>query len=195
MDTDWRDHLLEQRSIVARNAVKPFDLYFEHSCNLVLVSKTLFGSVTDWSDTFDETEVGEVQFGRKINEYRFGSLEFKNAFADFAFSPKSLFSRFESDRIYMHGTQVQRGKETVDQCPMPLEENLTFGSAKELRDAWVGSTTLVPQHLEIQSEQVPKIFSTGLDLFVSEEVAERISSMPTPGISFPFRPITVDFTP
>lgn len=193
--SDWRDHLMGRLSIAARNAVKPFALYFEHSCNLALISKTLFESAIDWSDTFDATESGKVEFGKKTNEYQFGSLVHKNVLTDLPFSPNNLFSRFESDRLHMHGTRVQRGEEGTDQAPKPLNQSLSFDSVKELRDAWVSLTRLVPQHLELQSESVPKLFSTGIDIFVTEEVAEHISCSPTPGISFPYRPITVDFIP
>jgi len=189
--TKWQNLLMGQYSIVACNAVKPFAMYFEYSCNLILISKTLFDAFDNWHDTFDEMEAGSVSFGKRVKEYQFCSLAIKNVFSEQPFSAHNLFSRFDSSALHIHGTRVQRGEETIKQCPKALEENLSFKSAEELQKARLSLTVLVPTHIEIHSSYAPKLISTGAGLFVREDVAEKISSSQTPGISFPYKPTTV----
>ena len=188
--TSWRDHLRATNHIVARNAVRPFALYYEPNCNLILIAEELFEAIEDWCHTLEGVEDGVVSFGKKSRTYSFASLKYTNVLDEAHFSPNSRFSRFATDKYYMHGTRVQRGEESTEQMPEPLDENLSFSSTEELRNGWVNLTRLVPQHIEFVADRLPLLFAAGLDLFAAEPVVKEISNYPQPGISFPFRAIS-----
>ncbi len=193
--TNWRDHLTDDIRLFSRNAVKPFAIYFEWECNLILLADELMETTNLWHDTLTDIELGEVVFGRKCLRYWFGSLSCENLLASGEFSAQNQFSRFNARDYHIHGTRVQRREETSDQLPQPIEVSLSFSSIDEFRNARVNLTRLVPTHLEFQVENPPKLFSIGPDVFVSDEITSEIIKAPHPGVSFPFPAISVEFKP
>lgn len=195
---DWREFLKAGQQIFARNAVRPFNLYYEPTCNLIFLSEDLFQSVDDWSDTLDDIGTCEIAFGkrRKITA-RFARLKFGEVLQSPPLSPQSRFDRYNASKRHMHGTLVMRGEETNDQLPAPQATDLSFADY----DAYFGSrrarndfsTKMFPTHLDLRTDKSPLMFSTPLDFYVREEIIPLILDAPTPGIGFPFPPMTVDF--
>ncbi|WP_136444143.1 hypothetical protein [Pacificoceanicola onchidii] len=190
-NSNWHDHLKNGTQMVVRNAVQPFALYYENPCNLVLLSEELHESIGDWNGTIEGVKDGEISFGNQRRPYRFASLCFPNVLGASHFSPMNRFSRFEASEYHAHGTRVLRGMETTGQIPKALEEDLSFADRDAFNNAWQNLTKLVPQHMEFKAERPPKLFATGSDLFVIDQVVDALSKLPTPGITFPYPPISV----
>lgn len=194
---DWQNVLLEGSSLIARNAVKPFALFYYESCNLIMISEDLFQSVPDWSDTLNDIVTGEISFGKRTRPFRFASLTFGDTWTTPPLSPRSQFDVFDRSRHHMHGTHVMRGEETTDQLPAPVMSDLSFASFDEFREARRSNTmsrqNLLPSYLELRTKRMPLLFCFGIDLFARDDLTALILDQKTPGIGFPFPPLSVDF--
>ncbi len=193
----WQEFLGTSPQLVARNAVKPFAVFHEHGCNLLLVRRDIEPIFGDLSDTFSDVSTGKVSFGKRIFDYLFCSLRTHSPLAEDIYSPENVFSTFDTSRLHIHGTRVVRGEETTNDCPLPLETNRQFQSFDEFCAAQRALTLrlnrLAPTHLEIKASPFPLAFSTPVDLYFNAAIAKHIAEIPNAGVAFPFAPISVSF--
>jgi len=193
--TQLPDHLTFQPTIIARTAVKPFALYFEWSCNLVLIATEVFDAIGDSSNTLTQIDTATVGFGKRQRPYRAGGLIFEDVLRSLPFSPRNTFSRIRNWDDFTHGIRVERGSRDPSDPPPASETDLSFTDFENMRKAQRlrSLTRFIPQSLSLPIASPPHLFSIHLDIFVSEALVLEIEKVRTPGIGFLYPPVVVDF--
>ncbi|GAB5448515.1 MAG: hypothetical protein Gyms2KO_33880 [Gymnodinialimonas sp.] len=160
------------------------------------MSEDLFQSVPDWSDTLEDVVTGEISFGKRTKPYRFACLVSNDILTAPPLSPNSKFAIVDNSKLHIHGTQLMRGQETTVQFPEPFASGLTFASYDDFLETERSETMslkwLLPTHLDLRTERRPLLFSLSVDLYAQNDLAGVIQEQKTPGIGFPFPPVTVD---
>jgi len=194
LDWGWQNALDDKPRLFARNAMKPFAIYFVTTYNLILIAEPLAASVPDWVATIEADRSGTIAFGKRVYPYRFAALKHARLCREQSeYSAENTFDLYETSGYHIHGTRVQRGEQTAADGPKALRTNLRFSDYQEFRNFRRQSSgnRLVPTLVHIKTAAMPLAFSTGTDLYLSSGLANRVAEHKTPGLSFPYAPITV----
>lgn len=195
--SDWRTFLAQTDQIVARNAVRPFHMYFNYQCNIIFLSSEaclladphLDGSVSDLRSV-------HLVFGKRVRDYKIGRLrlhlEWYKSDNHSLISENCVFKRVKSMEYDIHGTRVGRGNETSQDCPEPLETGLVFGSDQALRAVpYVSLSKLKPTRLCLDLQLPPVVFAFGQSVYVRHDMAFQLAALKDAGVHFPYAAIEV----
>lgn len=97
----------------------------------------------------------------------------------------------------MHSTRVTRGEEASDQFPAPVASDLGFATLDDFHEAdrseAMSLKRMIPSHLHLRTKRMPLLFGLGVDLYARQDLTGSILDQKTPGLGFPFPPLTVEF--
>ncbi|MEO1640028.1 MAG: hypothetical protein AAFU41_12380 [Pseudomonadota bacterium] len=192
--SDWRNLLPPERLMQTKPSVRPFALYYEWSCNLVLLAEGVFSRFISHRTTFTTTERGQVVFGDKALPYVFCSLVFPSVFEEGAVLTNSEFFLAETSGYHIHGTRVLRGEHPLETSPKVHESGITFDCHQEYKDKQKQNLgmSLLPSKVRWHGSNLPQLFATSLHLYADERTIAALSMQTEPGMGFPYQAIRVE---
>lgn len=196
LDSDWGDFLRFVPHLIARNAVRPFSLYFDNNCNLLLLSRqaeTLIGD--DAAHCVQDLRPCELRFGKRSLPYTLGRVAHRfSCYRRLSLSidlNASEFVRVDFDGHHRHGTRVLRGEAPASAAPDPIETGLRFDSVDDMRSRYRSGCQFVPTDLALRLAVLPGFFGIGWNLLVRSDIAVPMGSFPDAGLGFPYPAVRV----